>query len=74
MIKPNKPSVRERRMLDHLREAAEQASAAHSRLVEAVRAGHRAGLRPTWIAAATGLHRSTVHRMLKRGDRQGEEG
>jgi hypothetical protein len=57
-------------MLDDLRGVAEQATAAHSALVVAVRAAHRAGLRPTWIAAATGLHRATIHRWIQGEDEE----
>jgi hypothetical protein len=60
------PTGRQDQLLDQLHAAAAEAQAAHQRLEELVRQGHQAGLRPVWLAEATGLARSTIYLMLRR--------
>jgi ATP/maltotriose-dependent transcriptional regulator MalT len=62
------PTARQDQLLAQLHAAAGEAQAAHRRLEALVRQGHRAGLRPVWLAEATGLARSTIYLMLRRGN------
>jgi hypothetical protein len=57
----------QQRELDQLAEAAEQVREAQKRLEALIHEGANHGLRPVWMAEATGLARSTIYLVLKRG-------
>ena len=58
----------QQRELDALREAAEQVKVAQAELERLIRDGADHGLRPVWMAEATGLARSTIYLILDRGN------
>jgi hypothetical protein len=57
----------QQRELDQLAEASQEVRAAKERLEGLIREGADHGLRPVWMAEATGLARSTIYLILERG-------
>jgi hypothetical protein len=55
------------RELDQLAKASQEVRDAQDRLERLIREGADHGLRPVWMAEATGLARSTIYLILARG-------